>query len=45
MVWQRSCLAVSTPWVRGAGMGKAMEEVTGEGAPEEAVVRGCVVGE
>ena len=37
-----SCLAVSTPWVRGAGLDIAMEEVIEEG---EAVVREEVAGE
>ena len=47
MVWRRSCLAVSTPWVRGVGldMAMAMEEVIGKGVAEEAVVREEVAGE
>ena len=45
MVWRRSCLAVSTPWVRGAGLDMAMEEVIEEGVAEEAVVREEVAGE
>ena len=36
MVWRRSCLAVSTPWVRGAGLDMAMEEVIEEGVAKEA---------
>ena len=45
MVWRRSCQAVSTPWVRGAGLDMAMEEVIEEGVAEEAVVREEVAGE
>ena len=46
MVWWRSCLAVSMPWVRGSGldMALAMEEVIEEGVFEEAVVREEVAG-
>ena len=38
MVWRRSCLAVSTPWVMGAGLDMAMEEVIEEGVAEDVIL-------